>query len=96
MVLVSTPTSLRYTNDIRSSISLEHPCAKWDRSTSAAARAVDPTFTQRYAIAIRAIGSLTQQAALLRQPRPLRQFLVQTFNASQQRDAVIAAVTPDA
>ncbi len=59
-------------------------------------KAADPTFTQRYAITIQAIGSLTQQAVLLRQPHLLRQYLVQLFSTSQQRDAVIAAVTPDA
>jgi len=88
--------SLRYTNDTRSNILLEHPCAKKDRCTSAAARAVDPAFTQRDAIVIQAIGSLTQQTVLLRQPRPMRRSLVQTFNLPQQRDGVIAAVMPDA
>jgi hypothetical protein len=87
---------LRYTNDTRPSILLEHPCAKKDRSTSAAARAVDPAFTQRGAIVIQAIGSLTQQTVLLRQPRPMRPSLVQTFNFLQQRDTVLAAVMPDA
>tara|TARA_R110002096_G_scaffold256441_1_gene449709 strand:- start:3184 stop:3414 length:231 start_codon:yes stop_codon:yes gene_type:complete len=75
---------------------LEHPCAKKDRSTSAAARAVDPAFTQRDAIVIQAIGSLAQQAVLLHQPRRLRQSLVQPFNSPQQRDADLAAVMPDA
>ena len=73
----------------------EHPCAQKDRSTSAAARAVDPTFAQRNVIVIQAIGSLTQQAALQRQPRPLRQLLVQSFSKSQQRDVAIAVVMPD-
>jgi hypothetical protein len=87
---------LRYSNDTRSNNLLEHPCAKKDHSTSAAATAVYPTFTQRCAIVIQAIDSLTQKAVLLRQSRPLRQFLMQTFNSPQQRDAVLAAVTPDA
>jgi len=39
---------------------------------------------------------LTQQAALLRHTRPLRQSLVQLFSKPQQRDAVLAAVMPDA
>jgi hypothetical protein len=39
---------------------------------------------------------LTQQAALLRHTRPLRQFLVQLFSKPQHRDAVLAAVMPDA
>jgi len=87
---------LRYINDTRSNILLEHPCAKKDRSTSAAARAVDPTFTQRNVIVIQATSSLTQQAALQRQPRPLRQLLVQPFSKPQQRDTAVAAVMPDA
>ncbi len=87
--------SLRYTNDTRSNILLEHPCAKKDRSTAAAARAVDPAFTQRDAIVIQAIGSLNQQTVLLRQPS-IAPSLVQTFNSPQQRDPVLAAVMPDA
>jgi hypothetical protein len=63
---------------------------------SAAATAVDPTFTQRCAIVIQAIGSLTQQAVLLSQPGPLHQCLVQLFSTPQQRDAAFAAVMPDA
>jgi hypothetical protein len=40
--------------------------------------------------------ALTHRAALPREPRPLRQFLVQPFSKPQQRDTVIAAVMPDA
>jgi hypothetical protein len=39
---------------------------------------------------------LTQQAALLRHTRPLRQFLVQLFSKPQQCDNVITVVMPDA
>lgn len=67
-----------------------------DRSTSAAATAVDLTVTQRYAIVVQAIVSLTQRAVPLRQPRPLRQLLAQLFSTPQQRDTVLAAVMPDA
>ena len=70
-VPVSTPTSLRYTNDIRSNILLELPCARKDRSTSAAAIAVDPAFSQRYAIVVQAIGSLAQQPVRSIFPRRL-------------------------
>ena len=72
------------------------PRAKRDRSTSAAATAVDLLFHIAARIAIPAIVAMTQPATPLCEPGPLRQSLVQLFGKPQQRDAIIAAVMPDA
>ena len=64
----SKPLSLRYINDTRSNILLEHPSASKGRATGTAVKTAGPSSMTDSCSCRYSTGSLTQSATLLRRP----------------------------